>query len=358
MASRTTHRPNTFNFPFRLNFVSDPLPTLPTPDSLPDLEKPFECLEETESLPGSSGFPAISGTKRSKFIPRLDFDLSILSPDEHSNIGLVAISSSSQVQSPNTIMNFLLSSSAQFQVASDQGVTDSAPAKETQDNPNHKRPLSSPLMLLADHNALSADCQSPEHFRSFDGSDDEMNESADDDSDESFQPDIHRTKNDRKSKQSDLENEGQISKKRCRNTKAHESNKQPFAPSGRSQTGKRGRKPRRERSQRRLESNERERHRMHLLNDAFQELREVIPHVRIGRKLSKIETLTLAKNFIKALTNIVCEMRGEELPFKDISADQTLQVNEKNFLSRQKTPPPLSGTSTNGVETSAISFSD
>ncbi|ESN94099.1 hypothetical protein HELRODRAFT_148428, partial [Helobdella robusta] len=57
--------------------------------------------------------------------------------------------------------------------------------------------------------------------------------------------------------------------------------------------------------QRRLESNERERHRMHLLNDAFQELREVIPHVRSGRKLSKIETLTLARNFIKALTNVV-----------------------------------------------------
>uniref|UniRef100_UPI00358EA874 class A basic helix-loop-helix protein 15-like n=1 Tax=Myxine glutinosa TaxID=7769 RepID=UPI00358EA874 len=59
---------------------------------------------------------------------------------------------------------------------------------------------------------------------------------------------------------------------------------------------------------RRLESNERERHRMHNLNDAFQELREVIPHVRHGRKLSKLETLTLAKNYITALTAAVLNL--------------------------------------------------
>lgn len=62
---------------------------------------------------------------------------------------------------------------------------------------------------------------------------------------------------------------------------------------------------------RRLESNERERMRMHSLNDAFQALREVIPHVRLERRLSKIETLTLAKNYIMALTNTICEMRGK-----------------------------------------------
>ncbi|CAI9718611.1 neurogenic differentiation factor 4 [Octopus vulgaris] len=72
----------------------------------------------------------------------------------------------------------------------------------------------------------------------------------------------------------------------------------------------------RERNMRRLESNERERMRMHSLNDAFQELREVIPHVNLDRKLSKIETLTLAKNYIKALTNVICEMRGEPTPYK------------------------------------------
>lgn len=47
-----------------------------------------------------------------------------------------------------------------------------------------------------------------------------------------------------------------------------------------------------------------------------QALREVIPHVKRERKLSKIETLTLAKNYIMALTNVVCEMRGEDKPYQ------------------------------------------
>ncbi|KAK7919830.1 hypothetical protein WMY93_011114 [Mugilogobius chulae] len=65
-----------------------------------------------------------------------------------------------------------------------------------------------------------------------------------------------------------------------------------------------------ERSLRRLESNERERQRMHKLNNAFQALREAIPHVKTDKKLSKIETLTLAKNYIKALTTIILDMSG------------------------------------------------
>lgn len=77
----------------------------------------------------------------------------------------------------------------------------------------------------------------------------------------------------------------------------------------------------RERNLRRLESNERERMRMHSLNDAFEQLREVIPHVKMERKLSKIETLTLAKNYIMALTNVICEMRGDEKPYTFLDAD-------------------------------------
>ena len=97
----------------------------------------------------------------------------------------------------------------------------------------------------------------------------------------------------------------------------------------------------RERSLRRMESNERERQRMHSLNDAFDGLRDVIPHVwtqttsgpssssppisssstsnKRRQRLSKIETLTLAKNYIKALTNVVCEMRGEAVLYSDIA---------------------------------------
>lgn len=74
----------------------------------------------------------------------------------------------------------------------------------------------------------------------------------------------------------------------------------------------------RERNMRRIESNERERQRMHSLNDAFEGLRNVIPHINMERKLSKIETLTLAKNYIKALTNVICDLRGENAVFSDI----------------------------------------
>lgn len=54
----------------------------------------------------------------------------------------------------------------------------------------------------------------------------------------------------------------------------------------------------------------------------LQSLREVIPHVKKDRRLSKIETLTLAKNYIIALTKIICEMRGELDPFKDPQEDK------------------------------------
>ncbi|NXC38231.1 BHA15 protein, partial [Penelope pileata] len=65
---------------------------------------------------------------------------------------------------------------------------------------------------------------------------------------------------------------------------------------------------------RRLESNERERQRMHKLNNAFQALREVIPHVSAENKLSKIETLTLAKNYIKSLTSTILNMSNGHFP--------------------------------------------
>uniref|UniRef100_A0A8C5Q3E0 Class A basic helix-loop-helix protein 15 n=1 Tax=Leptobrachium leishanense TaxID=445787 RepID=A0A8C5Q3E0_9ANUR len=69
-----------------------------------------------------------------------------------------------------------------------------------------------------------------------------------------------------------------------------------------------------EHSVRRLESNERERQRMHKLNNAFQALREVIPHVRAEKKLSKIETLTLAKNYINTLTATILNITSGSLP--------------------------------------------
>ncbi|CAI9742554.1 E basic helix-loop-helix 23-like [Octopus vulgaris] len=61
----------------------------------------------------------------------------------------------------------------------------------------------------------------------------------------------------------------------------------------------------------RLNINARERRRMHDLNDALDELRAVIPyaHSPSVRKLSKIATLLLAKNYILMQANALEEMR-------------------------------------------------
>ncbi|XP_030035937.1 class A basic helix-loop-helix protein 15 [Manduca sexta] len=82
----------------------------------------------------------------------------------------------------------------------------------------------------------------------------------------------------------------------------------------------------RERNLRRLESNERERMRMHSLNRAFEDLRRVIPHIKKdNRSLSKIETLTLAKNYVKALTNAICSMRGDVPRYHFNSDDENVE---------------------------------
>lgn len=56
---------------------------------------------------------------------------------------------------------------------------------------------------------------------------------------------------------------------------------------------------------RRCKANARERSRMHGLNDALDTLREVIPVYSKTQKLSKIETLRLAANYITALSDIL-----------------------------------------------------
>jgi hypothetical protein len=63
----------------------------------------------------------------------------------------------------------------------------------------------------------------------------------------------------------------------------------------------------------RLSINARERRRMHDLNDALDDLRSVIPyaHGPSVRKLSKIATLLLAKNFIMMQSNLIDELKKE-----------------------------------------------
>ncbi|XP_013143380.1 PREDICTED: class A basic helix-loop-helix protein 15-like [Papilio polytes] len=110
--------------------------------------------------------------------------------------------------------------------------------------------------------------------------------------------------------------------KKRRRTAAASSVGSPPASTGRRRRGYSAR----ERNLRRLESNERERMRMHSLNRAFEDLRRVIPHVQnVSRSLSKIETLTLAKNYVKALTNAICTIRGEGNYYLFTSADDNVE---------------------------------
>ncbi|EEB20082.1 conserved hypothetical protein [Pediculus humanus corporis] len=72
-----------------------------------------------------------------------------------------------------------------------------------------------------------------------------------------------------------------------------------------------------------MKANDRERNRMHLLNEALDRLRCVLPTYPTDTKLTKIETLRFAHNYIWALS-------------------QTLQVinNEKLTISSSSSPPP------------------
>jgi neurogenic differentiation factor 1 len=56
---------------------------------------------------------------------------------------------------------------------------------------------------------------------------------------------------------------------------------------------------------RRIKANGRERERMKDLNQQLERLRETIPCFALSQKLSKIETLRLAKNYIEALTQMI-----------------------------------------------------
>lgn len=58
---------------------------------------------------------------------------------------------------------------------------------------------------------------------------------------------------------------------------------------------------------RRIKANARERSRMHGLNEALEILREKIPNFNMVQKLSKIETLRLAYNYIGALSDLLNE---------------------------------------------------
>ncbi|XP_051894812.1 neurogenic differentiation factor 2 [Pristis pectinata] len=95
---------------------------------------------------------------------------------------------------------------------------------------------------------------------------------------------------------------------------------------------------------RRQKANTRERNRMHDLNSALDNLRKVVPCYSKTQKLSKIETLRLAKNYIWALSEILRSGKRPDLLSyvqtlcKGLSQPTTnlvagcLQLNSRNFI--------------------------
>ncbi|XP_056277699.1 neurogenic differentiation factor 6-B isoform X1 [Pseudoliparis swirei] len=129
-------------------------------------------------------------------------------------------------------------------------------------------------------------------------------------------------------------------------------------PKKRGPRKKRSGKPESDRSKvRRHEANTRERSRMHGLNDALESLRKVVPCYSKTQKLSKIETLRLAKNYIWALSETLSAgKRPDLLAFvqtlcKGLSQPTTnlvagcLQLNARNFLTDHNGEVMFSGRS-------------
>uniref|UniRef100_UPI00358F51D1 neurogenic differentiation factor 1-like n=1 Tax=Myxine glutinosa TaxID=7769 RepID=UPI00358F51D1 len=98
---------------------------------------------------------------------------------------------------------------------------------------------------------------------------------------------------------------------------------------------------------RRMKANTRERNRMHGLNAALDQLRKIVPCYSKTQKLSKIETLRLAKNYIWALSEILRSgtspdllsfvqtlCRGLSQPTANLIAG-CLQLNPRTFLPEQ-----------------------
>lgn len=96
---------------------------------------------------------------------------------------------------------------------------------------------------------------------------------------------------------------------------------------------------------RRMEANARERNRMHSLNNALDSLRKVVPCYSKTQKLSKIETLRLAKNYICVLSETLSTGKRPDLLMfvqtlcKGLSQPTTnlvagcLQLNTRSFIS-------------------------
>ncbi|OQR73175.1 neurogenin-1-like [Tropilaelaps mercedesae] len=80
----------------------------------------------------------------------------------------------------------------------------------------------------------------------------------------------------------------------------------------------------------RLRANDRERSRMHHLNDALDRLRDVLPSSSDESKLTKIETLRFAHNYIYALAETLAMLDGRSDHFDPVLAAVALQGSQNS----------------------------
>ncbi|XP_064624081.1 neurogenic differentiation factor 6-like [Lineus longissimus] len=86
---------------------------------------------------------------------------------------------------------------------------------------------------------------------------------------------------------------------------------------------------------------ERERNRMHMLNEAFEELRKVVPKSNLSehQKLSKIATLKLAIHYISALANIL-RSNGEEIKLVSCTSHDGRRGRRRRYNKRKADDTP------------------
>ncbi|VDM96158.1 unnamed protein product [Thelazia callipaeda] len=93
---------------------------------------------------------------------------------------------------------------------------------------------------------------------------------------------------------------------------------------------------------RRQKANTRERNRMHGLNQALDKLRQRVPITTQHQKLSKIETLRLARNYIAALNHILDNnMQPSPLEYANMLSNGMSQTTTNLIATLLNVPPRL-----------------
>ncbi|XP_049285838.1 basic helix-loop-helix transcription factor scleraxis-like isoform X2 [Anopheles funestus] len=82
----------------------------------------------------------------------------------------------------------------------------------------------------------------------------------------------------------------------------------------------------------RLQANARERYRTHSVNSAFNNLRQLIPTEPHNRKLSKIETLRLAKSYISHLIAVLVTGNSQRPCVDTINQRQEVEEDEATSI--------------------------